>query len=247
LIKAHLKFDTIQGGIDEAQRKLDNLQESLEEAQRKLDSIQQGVDQANEKLDELLCPFGDNPGFTALRQGCDAIDQNCNGVRDECAEDNIPPTIALTIPFPDVPFKSTELAEAFLEENVQVSDDCAANFDTQISLLSEPDCCECQFQVTTQDTRCAVENPDGATSLRTFDVKVDSKAPVVTCGFFTQQDPRFISGGFDPCAGLPVPFPGENDPLHVDQTCYGPGLFDVEFWYQIEVRILIHNGFGAFS
>jgi hypothetical protein len=204
-----------------------------------LKGIKDGVDQANEKLDRLLCPFGPEPGalFTVLGQGCDATDQNCNNVTDECAEDKVPPSIALKVPPPAIPFKSTDDALAFLSENVIVSDDCAVKFLTSFALLSEPNCCDCQFQVTADDERCVNDNAPGmATASRSFLLKVDSAAPVITCGFFTQQDPFHVSGGFDPCGGLPVPFPGENDPLHIDQACFGQGLLDVALWYQIEVR-----------
>ena len=211
------------------------------EAHEKLDSIQRGIDEANEKLDRLLCPFGDPPGadFTVLGQGCDAADQNCNNVTDECAEDKVPPNIALKVPPPKKPFKSTQAALDFLFENVVVSDDCAVNFLKGFQLLNGPDCCDCQFLVTARDERCIQEDPSErgmAEASRVFLLQVDSNPPVITCGFNTQQDPFHVSGGFDPCGGLPVPFPTENDPLHIDKTCFGSCLFNVQLWYQIEVR-----------
>ncbi|KAG7365567.1 hypothetical protein IV203_038771 [Nitzschia inconspicua] len=231
VIEAHRKLDSIRRGVDEANVKLD-------EAIRKLDSIQEGLNEANQKLDELLCPFEGVPEFTVLGQGCDTIDQNCNGVRDECAEDKVPPTIELKVPLPDTPFKSNIDALAFLSTNVIVSDDCAVKFQTDFQLLtvSDVDCCDCEFQVTTEDERCVNDNNPGtaATASRTFLLKVDRAAPVISCGFFTQQDPLHVAQGFDACEDLPVPFPGDNDPLHVDQACFGQGLFDVRLWYQIE-------------
>lgn len=210
------------------------------EAHRKLDKAIQKLDEANEKLDKLLCPFGNNgPDFTVLRQGCDSVDQNCNGVVDECAEDNVPPSIALNHHLPDIPFKSIEDAREYLINNVIVSDDCAVQFQTTVVLESDRNCCDCQFRVTAADETCAEDNqPGNAVTSKSFVLKVDSTAPVVTCGFFTQQDPFHVSGGFDPCDGLPVPYPGENDPLHIDQTCFGQDLLDVALWYQIEVSTL---------
>jgi hypothetical protein len=220
---------SVLGQVNQANQKLDQANQKLDEANRKLD-------QANQKLDKLLCPFGTTPGFTALGQGCDAIDQNCNGETDECAEDNVPPSIVLKEAIPDIPFKSTDDALAFLSENVVVSDDCAVSLRTTFQLLSGSNCCNCQFQVRAEDARCIKENPSGkAEASKIFVLKVDRNPPVISAGFFTQQDPFHVSGGFDPCGGLPVPFPGENDQLHIDQNCFGSGLFDVAIWYQIEV------------
>jgi hypothetical protein len=160
-----------------------------------------------QKLDKLLCPFGpDGATFTALRQGCDGVDQDCNGVVDECSEDKVPPSLTLRTPIPDKSFRSTDEARQFLQENVIISDDCAAEFQTSFVLLSEPNCCDCEFQVTTADERCVNENTPGATANINFIVKVDSAAPVVNCEFFVQQDPFHVSGGFDPCGDLPVHF-----------------------------------------
>jgi hypothetical protein len=191
-------------------------------------------------LDEILCPWG--PGgstFTVLRQGCDATDQNCDGEVDECAEDKVPPSLTLHTTIPDKSFKSTDEAFQFLQENLIVSDDCAVEFVTQIELPSDPSCCNCEFKVTTADVRCAIIIPSTATATKSFILKVDRAGPVINCGFFTQQDPFHVSGGFDPCGDLPVPFPGENDPLHIDKKTVGHGLFDVGLWYQIEVRAVL--------
>jgi len=193
-----------------------------------------------QKLDKLLCPFGpDGATFTALRQGCDGVDQDCNGVVDECSEDKVPPSLTLRTPIPDKSFRSTDEARQFLQENVIISDDCAAEFQTSFVLLSEPNCCDCEFQVTTADERCVNENTPGATANINFIVKVDSAAPVINCGFFVQQDLFHVSGGFDPCGDLPVPFPGVNDPLHLDKRSVGQGLFKVGLWYQIEVSAVM--------
>ena len=234
------EFNEVDAKLDQANVKLDQANEKLNQANAKLDQVNAKLDQANQKLDDLLCPFGpDGAAFNALRQGCDAVDQDCNGVVDECAEDKVPPSLTLQTPIPDKPFKSTDEALQFLQENVIVSDDCAVEFGTAFELLSEPSCCDCEFQVTTVDARCINENTPGATANRKFIVKVDSAAPVINCGFFVQQDPFHVSGGFDPCGDLPVPFPGANDPLHIDKSSVGQGLFDVGLWYQIEVSAVM--------
>jgi hypothetical protein len=191
-------------------------------------------------LDKLLCPFGNGgPPFTVLRQGCDTTDQDCNGVVDECAEDKVPPSLTLQTAIPDKPFKSTNEAHQFLQEHLIVSDDCAVEFVTDIVLLSDASCCNCEFKVTTADVRCASSTPSTATATTNFIVKVDIAGPVINCGFFIQQDPFHVSVGFDPCGDLPVPFPGENDPLHIDKRYVGYGPFDIGLWYQIEVRAIL--------
>jgi exonuclease VII small subunit len=236
LDQANPKLDQANEKLDQANEELDQANEKLDQANQKLDQANQKLDQANEKLDDLLCPFG--PGgatFTALRQGCDAIDQDCNKVFDECAEDKVPPLLTLQTSIPDKPFKSIEEARQFLQENVVESDDCAVEFSTQIVLQSEPNCCDCVFQVDTADVRCVNDNaPGSATASRNFVVKVDSAAPVINCGFFVQQDAFHVSDGFDVCAGLTLPFPGDNDPLHIDKNTIGEGLFNVGLWYQVD-------------
>ena len=207
LDQANGKLDQANEKIDQANGKLDQANEKLDQANGKLDQANAKLDQANQKLDKLLCPFGpDGATFTALRQGCDGVDQDCNGVVDECSEDKVSPSLTLRTPIPDKSFRSTNEALQFLQENVIISDDCAAEFQTSFVLLSEPNCCDCEFQVTTADERCVNENTPGATANINFIVKVDSAAPVVNCGFFVQQDPFHVSGGFDPCGDLPVHF-----------------------------------------
>jgi hypothetical protein len=209
--------------------------------------IEEGVEEANEKLDKLLCPWGPSGvTFCVAGQGCDGHDQNCDSVVDECSEDNVPPTLTLTRPIPDTPFRNVADARQFLMESIVASDDCACNLDTTYTLQSGVDCCDCIFRVTTVDTRCftTVAATPSATSSELFTIKVDSEAPSITCGFFTQQDPHHVAGGFDPCEGDPVPYPGLNDPLHIDANCVGHGLFDVGLWYQIEVWMSIAGNFS---
>jgi len=216
-------------------------EENLIEAHRKLDAIAQDLKEANEKLDKLLCPWGnEGPDFTVIGAGCDGIDQDCNGKVDDCNEDNVAPSIELKNCTPVLPFKSIEEAIAYLTANIQVTDDCATDISTSITLLSELNCCECTFQVTATDQRCTGQNPM-ANASKNFILKVDSKAPVITCGFFTQQDPHHVSGGFDPCAGLPVPYPGTDDPLHIDRDCFAQDHVNAAFWYQIEVSVIFET------
>lgn len=177
-----------------------------------------------EKLDQLLCPYGDDGLLqTILRQGCDGIDQNCNNVIDECAEDQVFPTVRLTKSPPSTPFQSIDHARTFLDHYVEVSDDCDAVLGVDIVLTNGPGCTVCEFEVTASDLRCVGEG-GAATSTETFILKVDSTGPAITCGFFLPQDPHSVLGGFDPCEELSPPFPELGDFLHIDQKCFGQDL-----------------------
>jgi hypothetical protein len=104
--------DTTNARFNDVDAKLDQANAKLEKANAKLD-------QANGKLDDLLCPFGPRGAtFTSLRLGCDTVDQNCNGVVDECAEDKVPPSLTLRTPIPEKSFKSTDEARQSLQENI---------------------------------------------------------------------------------------------------------------------------------
>jgi hypothetical protein len=209
--------------------------DNLIEANKRLLNVTEGLTQANDSLDMLLCPFGDEGlEMTILGQGCDGIDQNCDEVTDECEEDQVPPTIRLTKSPPKTPFKLVEEARSFLDQYIQVSDDCAAKLDVDIALANGPDCTECEFLVTATDERC-VSFGGAANSTMSFVLRVDSTGPAIRCGFFLPQDQNSVPGGFDPCEGLSPPFPDEGDFLHIERSCFDNDLIDVEFWYQIEV------------
>ena len=90
------------------------------------------------RLSKLSCPFGKLGLMSKLqRQGCDGVDQNCDGRVDECAEDQVPPTIRLAQPMPTTPFADINSARDFLESHITVVDDCAAEIETDIVFLEE--------------------------------------------------------------------------------------------------------------
>ena len=237
---------TLNKKSDEASKKLDVLNEEVAKANAKLDILDDKVDEANKKLDSLLCPFQNNEPFVVLGQGCDGVDQDCNQFVDECEEDKVPPTIVLIHSPPKNPFQSVSLVETFLKDNIQVSDDCAANIDVLIELASERDCTDCKFTVTATDIRCVGNaNAVGAVAVRSFSFNVDSIPPEITCGFSFPQDPFHTIDAFDPCLGLAPPFPPIDDFLHIDQNCFNKDMIDVQFWYQIKVRklhmLMVHS------
>jgi hypothetical protein len=108
-----------------------------------------------EHLSKLLCPFGKTGLKSKVqRQGCDGVDQSCDGKVDECAEDQVPPTIMLAQPVPKTPFADVKSAREFLERNINVMDDCAVEIDTEIVLDDDLFCSSCKFSVVASDKRC---------------------------------------------------------------------------------------------
>jgi len=163
---------------------------------------------------------------------------------DECEEDQVPPSIKLKMQPPEKPFKSIEEARQFLENNLDVSDDCAVDLETTIVDPVDANTCtkRCAFRVTAVDRRCiSVQPPGSSSATQTFELAVDRNGPAISCGFFTRQDPNHVSFLFDPCLGLDPPLPNEDDFLHIDRKCFGgKDLIDVNFWYQIEVSTCVH-------
>jgi hypothetical protein len=183
------------------------------------------------EVDDPTCPFGLwGLNETVLRQGCDGIDQNCDHVIDECAEDQVPPTIRFTQPPPTIPFLTAEEAALFIDAYLVVSDDCAAALDIDVQDQGGG-----TFAVTVSDPRCVDEEGGAPTITETILLEVDDTAPTITCGFYLPQHPFHVSGGFDPCEGLSPPFPEAGEFLHIDHDCNGQDLIDVEIFYQIEV------------
>jgi hypothetical protein len=183
------------------------------------------------EVEDETCPFGRwGLNETVLRQGCDGIDQNCDHVIDECAEDQVPPTIRLTQPPPTIPFLTAEEAALFIDAYLVVSDDCAAALDIDVQDQGGG-----TFAVTVSDPRCVDEEGGAPTITETILLEVDDTAPTITCGFYLPQHPFHVSGGFDPCEGLSPPFPEAGEFLHIDHDCNGQDLIDVEIFYQIEV------------
>ena len=210
----------------------------------------------NNKIDKLLCPFGEKPPIdvVVLGQGCDAVDQNCDCNVDDCSEDKVPPTISLKLPIPTTPFQSTDEAQAFLDENVDISDDCAAELTRSIKLLNQTTCTECTFEVTVKDERCAnatdpplPDTPGKPITVELFVLEVDSTAAEITCGFFLPQDKKHLAWGrHDRCA--PPAYPEKDDILHIDLDSHDEkALIDVKFWYQIEVSCLALSEFNLQS
>jgi hypothetical protein len=196
---------------------------------------------------KLACPFGKTGLKNKLqRQGCDGIDQNCNGKVDECEEDQVHPTIKLTQPMPTTPFVDIKSARDFLEQSINVMDDCAAEIDVDIVLLDDPLCSSCNFSVLASDKRCDdVFHATGlyhapAYSQQVFVLPVLSKkkGPLsIKCGFSNPNDKKHVKdGSFDSCKKHIFPHKQHGESLHIDETVFKRKV-DVGLWYDIDVSI----------
>jgi hypothetical protein len=212
------------------------LDKAVGDVQETADTVVANVADLQEDVDDLLCPFG-TTGLTQVSrgQGCDGVDQNCDGVVDECNEDQIPPEIRLLSMIPSKPFKSSNLAIAFLEAHIEVVDDCSVEFSPiQIDLDGiDTVAREASYLVTVEDLRC------NAITEMIFVLPLDFIAPTISCGFFLPQDPFHVQDvTFDPFSGEIPPFPQTGDLLHIDENNFDDqDLVGVDFFYKIEVSI----------
>jgi hypothetical protein len=210
----------------------------------------------NEKVDSLLCPFRNENDTVPIDvvvqgQGCDGIDQNCDHLVDDCSEDKVPPTISLKKHIPEKPFRSIVAAKDWLNENIVVTDDCAAVLDFEITSLNNVVCKQCNFTVRAFDTRCdgraAISSRvgDGDTngkpsSTKLFELPVDSEDPEISCGFYFSNDKNHTMDAGN----------GEksHDLLHIDPYHYPhEDLINVLFWYHIEVSFVNFECLSAIS
>jgi hypothetical protein len=197
------------------------------------------ADECNSTL-LLLCPFGTTGLDNVFRgQGCDNIDQNCDGIYDDCIEDQTPPEISLKAT-PTKVFTTEEEAKAFLKANLQAVDDCSQNLTTPlINFLSiDTATAEGTFEVTVQDLRCP-DNNATSTTVETFVLAMDVTPPIVDCGFSIPQDPFHVQGVYDPLSGMVPPDPGKGDLLHIDSRNFDGDLAEVNMFFTIEeVRMI---------
>jgi hypothetical protein len=204
------------------------------------------------RLSKLSCPFGKFGLKSKLqRQGCDGVDQNCDGKVDECAEDQVPPTITMTQPMPTTAFADVKSARDFLESHITVTDDCAAEIDTDIVLLDDPLCSSCKFAVRASDKRCygGFQTTglfhDSAYSELEFVLPVLSKkkkdALSIKCGFSQSTDKSHVKdGSYDSCKENMASFVPDGDSLELDQKVLKRKV-DIGFWYDMDVSICLKD------
>ena len=143
--------------------------------------------------------------------------------------------LAVTIPFP-----SYEEGLQFLEDNVQVSDDCAAQLTKDVEFYDgdgdRNNCTLCEFIVTATDARCNGLSEE-AVATQIYILEIDRIPAPIICGFFTPQNRFHVNPSdfpnFDVCREE-VPFPEPGDSLHIDRDDFGKDMIDVNFWYTIE-------------
>jgi len=157
--------------------------------------------------------------------GCDGVDNDLDCLIDECDEDIVLPTVKLSY-LPAEPFKDRESAFDFLETYLCVEDDCAVEFNIEITAEMDVDCEDnphdpllelCEFEVQVTDPRC--EETANAV-MKTFILDVKKSKPVldlsVNCGF---------------CDLHP-----QGEIFVIDDHDYGDhGLVDTKFFYEIGI------------
>lgn len=167
--------------------------------------------------------------------GCDGVDQNGNGLLDDCDEDRSPPEIKLLFPdkytmraseefegaivVTNPKFGSIEEAKLFLTENIEVSDDCATDLDVNVANMTVASCDMTLFRVSVSDPSCSDVNPI-QTVQKEFILFVDDLKPIVTIGFDRSPIHLFSHG--------------EKEYLHVMELSKS-AFTDVNFWYKVEV------------
>ena len=162
--------------------------------------------------------------------GCDGVDQDNNGIIDDCSEDKTPPSISIqSVPiydkpgFPDVPFLRKEFfstvdeAKSFLKQNLLVTDDCSNDLNIDIS-TPEASCDLTMFDVKVTDPRCGEANPYQTVSKK-FLLRVDNQTPKVSVGFHPTSRTLF--------------YDTKKNILVVEES--RKNLMNVKFWYKAEV------------
>jgi len=163
-------------------------------------------------------------------QGCNGIDENCDGIIDDCTEDRSPPTISLNdistlsyyhrhdgVTVIDSPaFSSITDAQEYLLGVLKVEDDCANNLSVEVSPALQAGCVNTVFTVNVTDPRCAGVNPL-QTVTKEFALWVDDTPPSVSVGFSLDRHPTYYDAD-----GLY---------LHIDEDDID--YINVRFWYNV--------------
>jgi hypothetical protein len=101
-----MTVNNVQMTVNNVQMTVNNVQMTVNNVQMTVNEVRETVDEIKEDVERLLCPFGTEGLAQVVRgQGCDGVDQNCNGAVDECTEDQTPPEILLGA-VPCKPFSS---------------------------------------------------------------------------------------------------------------------------------------------
>lgn len=161
--------------------------------------------------------------------GCDGIDQDDNGIVDDCGEDKTPPSISIysvpvfshpshpNVPFLEShPFPTVDKAKSFLRDNLAITGDCSSDLDVAIS-TPEASCDETRFDVKVTDRRCGDMNPYQTIS-KSYLLRVDSHPPTVSAGFHPALSPLF--------------YDAKKNILVVEES--RKNFMNVKFWHKVE-------------
>ncbi|CAB9502336.1 expressed unknown protein [Seminavis robusta] len=131
--------------------------------------------------------------------GCDGLDQDLDGISDNCEEDFSPPELvippgteiesivsvtgtATAHSVPDKIFQSGEAAKSYLERVLRVADDCAPESALSLNLTLVNDTRECGSIVRAAPIHYCDKQVNFGIE-KNFHVQVDSSPPAVLCGF----------------------------------------------------------------
>ena len=130
--------------------------------------------------------------------GCDGLDQDQDGISDNCEEDFTPPELVIPSGMGLVRsgkteanqivsnqvFKSDEDATSHLKTILGVSDDCApaSSLELDLTIVDDSSKDSCTSTVRAKPVHMCDGFATAGTE-RSFDVHVDTTPPVVTCGF----------------------------------------------------------------
>ncbi|CAB9522469.1 unknown protein [Seminavis robusta] len=197
-------MQVIANTVDDSIPSLSNYQQY--EIYQNMDVVYDNMKILNKGIADLKTGLG-QIRFPARRRlakfaGCDGLDQDGDGISDNCEEDLSPPELLVPPAFeewrleslehvhsawhvPDMTFKSNSEAVSYLKRTLQLEDDCAPLSDLKLNITAmdagEPQQCMHTFQAT------PIHYCDGAPSAfgaeRHFHLKVDSTTPTLSCGF----------------------------------------------------------------
>ena len=165
-------------------------------------------------------------------QGCNGIDENCDGIIDDCSEDGSPPIIhfkdglsaSIHEPFDGitiiegVSFTSINDAYHFLKGNIVAEDDCSNDLSIEVSFPAVENCSKTVFTVTAYDNRC-FKAGSIHTVMKKIAVMVDNISPSVSIGFDRIPHSHYFDEN-----GLY---------LHIDESSYD--YEDINLWYNVTV------------
>ena len=111
------------------------------------------------------------PSWSRIGYGCDGLDNNCDGIPDDCGEDHVVPTLHVSESLAvGVWYKDAESLHKSIKNTVWATDDCS---DASVEVMVPQGSCE-ESTVTVKAKDCC-----GNVAYRDLSVFLDKWAPVV--------------------------------------------------------------------